>query len=98
MEELKIDNKNSIELKDLESLEDKEPMNNDIPNDKKISLLQYNEQNREIKENIIIDNDKSNTLYGNNISIKNPKKIGNMWAFFYCNDCPLIVIGPNCKY
>ena len=97
MDELKIDNKNSIELKDLQSLEDKEPINNDIPNDKKISLLQYNEQNKEVKENIIIDNDKSNTLYGNNISIKNPRKIGNMWAFLYCNDNPSIVIGPDCK-
>jgi hypothetical protein len=97
MDELKIDNKNSIELKDLESLEDKEPINNDIPNDKKISLLQYNEQNKEVKENIIIDNDKSNTLYGNNISIKKPRKIGNMWAFLYYNDNPLIVIGPDCK-
>ena len=40
----------------------------------------------------------NNTLYGNNITIKNPKKIGEMKVLFYFRDYPLIVIGPECKF
>ncbi len=34
-------------------------------------------------------------LYGNNINIKNPKKLGNLRALLYIRDYPLIVLGPN---
>ena len=36
-------------------------------------------------------------LYGNNINIREPKKIGNISAFLYPkNGWPIITIGPDC--
>jgi hypothetical protein len=51
------------------------------------------EINRKIKK---IDN--SNLIYGNDINIKQPKKLGNSFVFCYINNWPLITIGPNCIY
>ena len=39
----------------------------------------------------------SDLIYGTPITIKNPRKIGNMRAYLYINNFPLIVIGPDCK-
>jgi hypothetical protein len=36
-------------------------------------------------------------LYGNSINDLTPRRIGNMYAFLYINQKPLIVIGPDCK-
>ena len=36
-------------------------------------------------------------LYGNSINDLTPRHIGNMYAFLYINQKPLIVIGPDCK-
>ena len=36
-------------------------------------------------------------FYGNSFNDYSPKKIGNMFAFFYINKKPLILIGPDCK-
>ena len=46
------------------------------------------------KENL---ENKNKLIYGNDVNIKNPKKLGNLRAFLYINDYPLIVIGPNCN-
>ena len=91
MEESNIDNRNAIELKDIDSLVEN-PMNNNSLNEQKSPFLENSEQNKEFQ-----DNNKLNTLYGNDITIKCPKKIGNMRAFLYYKDNPLIVIGPDCK-
>ena len=40
---------------------------------------------------------KNKLIYGNDINIKKPKRLGNLRAFFYINDYPLIAIGPNCN-
>ena len=40
-------------------------------------------------------NENEYKLYGNDINIKNPKKLGNLRAFLYIRDYPLIVLGPN---
>lgn len=37
-------------------------------------------------------------IYGNPIDVHNPRNIGSMKAFFYINNNPLIVIGPDCKF
>ena len=37
-------------------------------------------------------------IYGTPIDIQNPRHIGSVKAFFYINNNPLIVIGPDCKY
>ena len=37
-------------------------------------------------------------LYGNDYKIKNPKKLGNSFVFWYIKDWPLITIGPDCIY
>ena len=42
-------------------------------------------------------NENEYKLYGNDINIKNPKKLGNLRAFIYINNYPLIAIGPNCN-
>ena len=46
------------------------------------------------KENL---ENKNKLIYGNDINIRNPKQLGNLKAFLYINDYPLIVIGPNCN-
>ena len=95
MKDLESNKKNLIELNDLDSTNT-------------ISKIKYLEQSNDIKLSLIEKGDKrdhlkikaesKNTLYGNNIIIKNPKKIGKMRVLFYCNNYPLIVIGPECKY
>jgi hypothetical protein len=39
----------------------------------------------------------SSLLYGNSINEIKPKHIGKLFAFFYVNEKPLILIGPDCK-
>ncbi len=36
-------------------------------------------------------------LYGNSINNITPKRLGRLYAFFYINENPLIIIGPDCK-
>ena len=44
------------------------------------------------------ENKFSNSLlYGNSINDLKPKHLGNLLAFFYINEKPLILIGPDCK-
>ena len=38
-----------------------------------------------------------NKLYGNDINIKRPKKLGKLRALLYIKDYPLIMIGSKCK-
>ena len=37
-------------------------------------------------------------FYGNPSSKKNPRKIGNTFAFMYKNGDPRILIGPHCNF
>ncbi len=41
--------------------------------------------------------DKKNKLYGNDINIERPKKLGKLRALLYIKDYPLIIIGPHCN-
>ena len=65
---------------------------------KKISLIENREQKQELDETPPMKSNKLNLLYGNDISIKKPREIGNMLAFVYYSDNPLIVIGKDCKF
>ena len=57
-----------------------------------LDLLEDSENNgEENREN------KNKLIYGNDINIKKPKRLGNLRAFLYINDYPLIAIGPNCN-
>ena len=89
---MKDDNKNSIELNFIDEI-DSNSRSKKLLNDKKESLIEDNEEKNYENKN----NNKNLLLYGNNIKMKNPKKIGKMWAFLYYKGNPLIVIGPNCK-
>ena len=40
---------------------------------------------------------ETNKLYGNDINIKRPKKLGRLRALLYIKDYPLIMIGSKCK-
>ena len=53
----------------------------------------------ELDLNIKVDNnnDKENLLYGNSITITNPRNVGKVYAFLYIKKYPLIIIGPDCK-
>ena len=42
--------------------------------------------------------DKPYLFYGNHIQNLHPKYLGKTRAFFYYNDSPLIIIGPDCKF
>ena len=88
---MKEDNKNSIELNFIDEI-DNNSKSKKLLNEKKESLKEDNEE-----KNYKNKNNNKNLLYGNNIKMKNPKKIGKMWAFLYYKGNPLIVIGPNCK-
>ena len=89
---MKDDNKNSIELNFIDEI-DSNSKSKKLLIEKKESLKEDNvEKNYENK-----NNNKNLLLFGNNIKMKNPKKIGKMWAFLYYKGNPLIVIGPNCK-
>ena len=37
-------------------------------------------------------------IFGVSINILKPRKIGSVKAFFYVNNFPLIILGPDCKY
>ena len=39
---------------------------------------------------------ENHTLFGNNISIMKPNKLGKTIALLYIKDFPLITIGPDC--
>ena len=65
-----------------------EPNQNSI----ELELLEDSENNAD--ENF---EKKNKLIYGNDFNIKKPKRLGNLRAFFYINDYPLIAIGPNCN-
>ena len=50
-----------------------------------------------INSSVNSSNSSSDLIYGSSIEIKNPRNLGSMKAFFYINNCPIIVIGPDCK-
>lgn len=88
MKEYNEEMKNSIELEFIDTKKE-------ILDDKKESLLNNNQIN---KENIgSVKKIRTDLLYGNDINILQPRKIGKVWAFLYYKDYPLIVIGPGCK-
>ena len=59
------------------------------PNYQELDIL---EDSRNEEES---NNENGNKLYGNDINIKNPKKLGNLRVLLYIRDYPLIVLGPN---
>jgi len=37
-------------------------------------------------------------VYGNDIKVKSPFQLGNVFSLCYINNMPLIIIGPECNY
>ena len=60
---------------------------NQIP--KELDILEESENISELIQ------EKGNKLYGNDINIKRPRNLGNLRAYFYIKDYPLIVMGPK---
>ena len=59
-----------------------------------------NNQEDKLESPIIKEEEKkfsSSLLYGNSINDLKPKRIGKLLLFFYINEKPLILIGPDCK-
>ena len=68
------------------------------------NLNEYNEidtNKANILGHLIKENEQqynySNLLYGNSINDLTPKHLGKLFAFFYINQKPLIMIGPDYK-
>ena len=71
-------------------------INEDEQLDKDIDVNQKNKlESPIIKEEQ--NNFSSSLLYGNSINDLTPKHIGKLFAFFYINQKPLIMIGPDYK-
>ena len=58
-------------------------------------------QSNKLNSPIIKEEEKNifgaSSFYGNSFNDLTPKRMGNMYAFLYINQKPLIVIGPDCK-
>ena len=68
-------------------------LNEDKEIDKnKENMLDHPTTNTEQQSNF-----SGSLLYGNSINDLTPKRIGKLYAFFYINGKPLILIGPDCK-
>lgn len=76
---------NKIEFQRLE----KDIDNSVIEIEEKGDLNEY-----KIEKEINLNQDM---FYGNSTLKKNPRKIGNTYAFLYKNGVPKILIGPHCK-
>ena len=65
-----------------------------IDNSKNTNQITFNNIN-------VLNNSKNNNselIYGAPYEIKYPKKIGNLIAFLYLKNTPLIVLSKDCKY
>ena len=81
---------------ELSTMNSSSGINEEDSIDKEIDSEQSEKLNRPIiKEEHTHFN--SSLFYGNSFNDDSPKHIGNMFAFFYINKKPLILIGPDCK-
>ena len=81
---------------ELSTMNSSSGINEEDSLDKEIDSEQSEKLNRPIiKEEQTHFN--SSLFYGNSFNDYSPKHIGNMFAFFYINKKPLILIGPDCK-
>jgi hypothetical protein len=75
-------------------------MDVEILDDKSIISTDYSSDNISLN----VDNSKKGTLietsgetiYGRDIRIQKPACIGNVYAFWYVKNQPMIIIGPHC--
>ena len=95
--EVKIQNQidNNIDLVSSEQI-----IVNNI--DSSLSIDNSKNKNQITFNNInVLNNSKNNNselIYGAPYEIKYPKKIGNLIAFLYLKNTPLIVLSKDCKY
>jgi hypothetical protein len=54
------------------------------------------DKSKDIEDQLLKQN--ISLVYGNDYKLKNPKKLGNSFVFWYIKDWPLITIGPDCIY
>lgn len=92
-----INNKNNISQTELSTMMiSSSNINEDESLDKEINTDSTDKLNKPIiKEEH--NHFSGSLLYGNSYDDYSPKHIGNMHAFFYINNKPLILIGPDCK-
>jgi hypothetical protein len=51
------------------------------------------------KRNTLLEVVKANeTLFGRDITTKQPISVGNVFAFLYINNNPTLIVGPHCIY
>ena len=84
-----------IEMTDLK-LDDPFPTDESYKEDDNQISLHFDEVQRQS-----LSNDQMKivlTVYGNDLRIKYPTKVGNVFSFLFVNGDPLIIIGPQCNY
>ena len=68
-----------------------------------VDLISTNSKISNISSIVVSPKDKkielspADLVFGTSIDIHNPRKIGEINAFLYIKDFPIIVIGPDCK-
>jgi len=94
------DNKLNISLETLDEKDvnlsstmfasENQTLNNSINN---LSLMLDEKTDIEKQDEYIYDE----KVYGNEIKVKEPMKMGNVFTFLYYKTHPMFVIGPDCK-
>ena len=91
----KVKNKNTKFFDEVDLIASNQKISTTIDS----SFLEVNSKDTptKISVNSTISPTDSDLIYGSPITNQNPRKIGNMRAYLYINNFPLIVIGPDCK-
>ena len=84
-----------------ESLENKKYMKalTTDPGDESLFSENQKKNSNKFPENALTIKQTNNVIYvfGNDIRIKSPFRVGNAFTFCFINRKPLFFIGPNCK-
>lgn len=62
-----------------------------------LNTCQSDQNEKKSYENANTIQNKKRLLYGNDIEILEPSKIGNTFSYIYINNSPCITLGPQCK-
>ena len=89
-----MEKSDSIELDIIDKTDYPQFKNNQL-NECKKPLINDNDIKEEIEEKK--EKNHKNELFGNDINIIEPQKIGNVKAYCYYKGNPLIIIGSDCK-
>ena len=84
---------------DLETSDRAGPFPTDLDSSSRIEDNQISMNVEEVNVSHQTDNNIKLVLsvYGNDLRVKYPTKMGNVYSFIFVNGQPLIILGPQCK-